>query len=70
MLSRTEDIDGTQGMKLNVETDYTMKVQDGVMSSNYKNGDGIKRGDNESVIEPNVDDITVGTDNNKIVRKE
>lgn len=40
------------------------------MSSNYKNGDGIKRGDNESVIEPNVDDITVGTDNNKIVRKE
>lgn len=70
MLSRTEDIDGTQGMKLNVETNYTMKVQDGVLSLNYKNGDGIKRGDNESIIEPNVDDITVGTDNNKIVRKE
>lgn len=57
-------------MKLNVETNYTMKVQDGVLSLNYKNGDGIKRGDDESIIVPNVDDITVGTDNNKIVRKE
>lgn len=57
-------------MKIDVETDYTMKVQDGVMSLNYKNGNGIKRGDDESIIVPNVDDITVGTDNNKIVRKE
>lgn len=57
-------------MKIDVETNYTMKVQDGILSLNYRNGDGIKRGDDESIIVPNVDDITVGTDNNKIVRKE
>lgn len=57
-------------MKIDVETDYTMKVQDGILSLNYRNGNGIKRGDDESIIVPNVDDITVGTDNNKIVRKE
>lgn len=36
----------------------------------YSNGEGIKRGNNESIIVPNVDDSTVGTDNNKVVRKE
>lgn len=57
-------------MKIDVETDYTMKVQDGVMSLKYGDGNGIKRGNDESIIVPNVDDSTVGTDNNKIVRKE
>lgn len=40
------------------------------MSLKYSNGDGIKRGNDESIIVPNVDDSTVGTDNNKVVRKE
>lgn len=57
-------------MKIDVETDYTMKVQDDVMALKYGDGEGIKRGGDESIIVPNVDDITVGTDNNKIVRKE
>lgn len=57
-------------MKIDVDSDYTVKVQDGVMSLKYGDGEGIKRGDDESIIVPNVDDITVGTDNNKIVRKE
>lgn len=40
------------------------------MALKYGDGNGIKRGDDESIIVPNVDDITVGIDNNKIVRKE